>query len=336
MRSYGTVAATFWTRGSGKLLRGDPEAQVVALYLMTGPASSMTGIYHLALPTLAHETGCPIEGACKALRRVCGVEIATYDEADELVWVPKLAFYQIGPSLAANDKRVRGVINAISQYAGHRFYWEFVREYGEKYNLGIRAPSKGHRRPSEGTCKPLRSQDQDQDQEIRIPSLPSLVDPTPVTGLLPTLDPLHRHTSSGTEQAAPPVTPGGTTLLTPEPPEAAQRQRGKAKPSCYRHIGADTEVPEENGIERARWYYAGLWREKYGAEYPDEPGADTAAVAKMLQHHKRAKIDQPWKDWLRDLFQAFLADGDKFVEGHQLRMIQMRLAKYEAKRGTIE
>jgi hypothetical protein len=330
VRSYGTVASTFWTRGSGKLLRGDPGAQVVALYLMTGPASSMTGIYHLALPTLAHEIGCPIEGACKALRRVCEVEIASYDEADELVWVPKLAFYQIGPSLAANDKRVRGVLNAISQYTGHRFYWEFVLEYGEKYNLGIRVPSKGHRSPFVGACKPLRSQDQDQDQD----PLPSEVSPPSDSGLPSTLDLSNTTPPQG---ARPPAAAPAAAAVGVSVPGSAPPKPEKKRPAAPRHIGRETEVPETDGIGRARRHWAVLWHEKYGSEYPDAPAQDAATLVKLVQHHKRAAIEVPWRTWMADLFKAFLEDPEPFIaqSGHPLRLLQTRLAKYEADRSRV-
>jgi hypothetical protein len=164
MRDYGKIAGTFWTRGSGKQLRGDAEAQVLALYLMTAPQSSMTGLYHLALPTAAHETGLTMEGASKALRRLSEGDVAHYDDTDELVWLPRMAFYQIGSGLAANDKRVKGVAAAIRAFEGHRFYWEFVRQYGRAYHLGIEAPPEPLASPSEGPCKPLRSQAQEQAQ----------------------------------------------------------------------------------------------------------------------------------------------------------------------------
>ena len=44
MRDYAKIRPVFWTRGTGKKLRGDPEAQVVALYLMSAPLSHMTGL----------------------------------------------------------------------------------------------------------------------------------------------------------------------------------------------------------------------------------------------------------------------------------------------------
>ena len=46
MRDYGKVSPGFWIGETGKALRGDMEAQIVALYLMTSPHATMTGVYH--------------------------------------------------------------------------------------------------------------------------------------------------------------------------------------------------------------------------------------------------------------------------------------------------
>ena len=57
MRDYGTVAPTFWTRGTGKALRGNADAQLMALYLCTCPNATVTGLFYLPLVTIMHETG---------------------------------------------------------------------------------------------------------------------------------------------------------------------------------------------------------------------------------------------------------------------------------------
>ena len=56
MRDYGKVSPHFWLRGSGKKLRGDSEAQVVALYLATSPSANITGLYHIERARLAQRS----------------------------------------------------------------------------------------------------------------------------------------------------------------------------------------------------------------------------------------------------------------------------------------
>ncbi len=61
MREYGKVAPSFWTGKTGKLIRDlGYEARIVATHLLTGPQTNWIGLYYLSLPSLAHETGCPI------------------------------------------------------------------------------------------------------------------------------------------------------------------------------------------------------------------------------------------------------------------------------------
>jgi len=129
MRECGRVAPTFWTRGSGKKLRGKPLAQVVALYLFTCPSSTMIGIYHLAIPTMAHEIGITLEDAERALAEVCDVGIAQYDHEEELLYLPEGARYQIGESLKPGDKRVAGIRAALAQFNRHPFATDFASRY---------------------------------------------------------------------------------------------------------------------------------------------------------------------------------------------------------------
>lgn len=142
MRTYATVRGTFWVRGSGKKLRGNPEAQVLAMYLMTCCQGTLCGLFSIALPTIAHETGLRLERIPELLADIS--EIAKYDPEEELCWVPNAAREQIGEKLAAKDKRRAGLLRELKQFEGHKFHQEFTDLYGEAYAL------EGHTRPSEG------------------------------------------------------------------------------------------------------------------------------------------------------------------------------------------
>jgi hypothetical protein len=139
MRDYGRVTPTFWTRGSGKKLRGHPDAQLVALYLFTCPAATMIGLYHLALPTIAHEIGLPVERVREALAKIGApdVDIARYDEEEELVYLPGGAKYQIGEQLKPKDKRVKGIQAAVAHFGSHPFAADFRQRY-----MGAVAPDE--------------------------------------------------------------------------------------------------------------------------------------------------------------------------------------------------
>lgn len=114
MREYGKVSPQFWIGKTGKALRGNPEAQIVALYLMTSPHAEMTGIFHCPILYIAHETGLSIEGATKGLARLSEVGFSTFDEENELVFVHEMAKYQIGDDLKPTDNRVAGVQKLFS------------------------------------------------------------------------------------------------------------------------------------------------------------------------------------------------------------------------------
>ena len=191
MREYGIVASTFWMRGSGKALRGHPLAQLVALYLFTSPHAEMTGLYYLPLPTLAHELGCPIEGASKALARVIEGGVAFYDAPSEVVWVPEMARYQIAQSLSPSDKRVEGVRRAVQRIGAHPLARAFWTKYQGVFSLGplpswlegVDVEYKPLASPLEGASEPHRSQDQDheqdqdQDQKEFAPCVPPVTTP---------------------------------------------------------------------------------------------------------------------------------------------------------------
>lgn len=133
MRAYGIIKSTFWTMGSGKRLRGKPEAQVLASYLMTCSQGTMCGIFTIALPTVAHETGIPLSRMASLFEEIR--DIAVYDEDDEICWIPNSARYQLGATLSPKDKRRPGLIRELDQLGTHPFVGQFVRLYGEAYNI---------------------------------------------------------------------------------------------------------------------------------------------------------------------------------------------------------
>lgn len=162
MRDYGKVSPQFWIGETGKQLRGDANAQVLALYLMTCPHSTMTGVFHCPILYMAHETGMGIEGATKALARLSEVGFCQYDEASETVFVVRMAAYQIGESLKPNDNRVAGLRKEVERMPESRAKSRFLSVYGVAFGL-VEPGKKG--RASKGPRKPLVSQEQEQEQE---------------------------------------------------------------------------------------------------------------------------------------------------------------------------
>ncbi len=144
MRDYAKLSPFFWTRGSGKRLRGDAVAQVVATYLSTSPLANMIGVYYVALATIANDTGVALDDVRGALGRIEKAGYAFYDFEAELVWIPNHARFEVGPTMAPGDKRRKKLTVEVAQVGDHRFAADFLDAYGEAFGLpmrrGIRPP----------------------------------------------------------------------------------------------------------------------------------------------------------------------------------------------------
>ncbi len=163
MRSYSAIWPTFWTRGSGKKLRGHTDAQLLAMYLITCERRNMIGLYFIGLPTVAHELGISMERVEQALAKLESkdIDIARYDRDAEVVFLPRAAHYQLGPVLKVADKRVVMVRRELEPHRGHRFCREFLAIYGEAYELvndaAVPSDDAAEAGRTEGASKPLAS-----------------------------------------------------------------------------------------------------------------------------------------------------------------------------------
>lgn len=163
MRDYAKIAPSFWNGPTGRQIRAlGPEAQLIAIYLLSCPSASMIGLYYLPLPILCHETGSSIEGASKALRSLDEIGFCQYDAETEQVWVIEMAKWQIGEQLDERDKRVKAVRRVVNTLVNSPFINAFLDRYAEAYHLDEMKPL---RRGIEAPSKPLRSQKQEQEQE---------------------------------------------------------------------------------------------------------------------------------------------------------------------------
>lgn len=149
MRDYGKVSPKFWIGKSGKALRGHPEAQIVALYLMTCPTSDMTGVFNCPLMYIAHETGLGLEGASKGLKRLIEGDFCTFDEDSDMVFVHEMAKYQIGEELKVNDNQVKSVKRAY-QSMPEAIKPEFFSRYKDAFHLPVGSPSEAPPKPRTG------------------------------------------------------------------------------------------------------------------------------------------------------------------------------------------
>lgn len=162
MRDYGVVSPRFWIGSTGKTLRGNAPAQVLALYLMTSPHANMIGVFHCPLIYMAHETGLSMEGASKALQSLIEAKFCTYEEYSETVFVHRMAAFQIGDQLSEQDKRCKGVEREWNNIPSAQLRQAFFAIYSGAFHLPKQAKKT---RGTEAPSKALRSQEQEQDQE---------------------------------------------------------------------------------------------------------------------------------------------------------------------------
>jgi hypothetical protein len=178
VRDYATVNFRFWTGETGRQIRKlGPDVQVVALYLMTCPSSNMIGLYYLPLPTLAHETGIPFEGALKAIRSLIEVGFVKYDEDNDLVWVVRMAHFQIGERLKPTDKQCKGIQKQLDEHVKSCFYSEFLEVYGSAFSLNV-SPSEA---PSEPLARVKQAPPKPESSEQRAVSREKKANTTPPT-----------------------------------------------------------------------------------------------------------------------------------------------------------
>ena len=184
MRPYATVVPTFWASFRSRVIKecgADAQAVLLlALYGITSPGSNMLGLYYLPLPIIAHETGLTLHQVTTGLEHLKRLEFCEYDTERELIWVRKMAKFQIGEALSAGDKRCAMVRKEIARLGENELTQQFIGTYSHNYHLSnapsmplkspiaktTNAPSKGLPRTTEGATNPvIQEQEQEEEQE---------------------------------------------------------------------------------------------------------------------------------------------------------------------------
>jgi hypothetical protein len=168
MSEFRKVIDRIWTGETGRKIRGDVEAQLVALYLTTCSHSNMIGLYYIPRMYIAHELGLTIEGASKGLRRLIEEGFCHYDEASEVVWVVNMASHQMlngGKALSPTDKQSIGAQNRYNEVPPNAFLETFYDTYADALKLRqkrqatkplaspLQAPSEPLARPFEAKAE---------------------------------------------------------------------------------------------------------------------------------------------------------------------------------------
>jgi hypothetical protein len=159
MRDYGTIRTATWTGETGnQLKKAGYLVRVMYHYVKTCPSSNWLGLYYCPITTMAHEIGCPIEGARRGLRSLAEMGHAFYDEASEHVWVPRMAAEEIGETLKPKDMRTVGISKTLQGLKHTPFFNDFLDLYKVAFHLDSLSPIDP---PSMPLGSPLEAIDRD-------------------------------------------------------------------------------------------------------------------------------------------------------------------------------
>jgi hypothetical protein len=86
------VAPAFWTDPALRALR--MHTKMIALYLLTCPASRTEGTYDLRVADLVGGTGCSLLQCAVALDELSNIGFAFYNVEAEIVCVPEMGRYR--------------------------------------------------------------------------------------------------------------------------------------------------------------------------------------------------------------------------------------------------
>lgn len=85
MRDYGKVHASFWTSETTRNL--SPEAQLLALYLLSCQHATMAGVYRIPLAYISEDTGWVPERLRNGFATLSMAGFLEYDEKTGWVWI---------------------------------------------------------------------------------------------------------------------------------------------------------------------------------------------------------------------------------------------------------
>ncbi|MBY5579598.1 hypothetical protein [Rhizobium leguminosarum] len=169
MRKFASIPPRVW-QADLKAVRGNLEALAVHYHLTTSGHANMLGLYYVPVAYIAHEIGCPQEGASKGLLDLIESKICSYDHQRELVWVHEMAADQIAPQLAPKDKRVKGVADQLAMLPICPVTLGFYQRYRLSFHLYDERNLEEFEllmpEDAEAPSKPLRSKEKDKEKDL--------------------------------------------------------------------------------------------------------------------------------------------------------------------------
>jgi hypothetical protein len=128
MRAFAQFRPSFWTGETGRKLRGNPGAQVLAAYLFTCSHANSAGLYYLPLAYASHETGLSLADVTSAMELLTAAGFAQYDAEAECVWVVNAAKEQTTRS----PKAIAGTLREVRMCTSRRLQAALEQMYGSQ------------------------------------------------------------------------------------------------------------------------------------------------------------------------------------------------------------
>lgn len=163
-RSYAKIFTGKWRSRSFRTLRGNPWAIVLQDYLMSCPASEMSGVFYMPKYLIEGELGIPhdeLENAIKILEEADFCRF--YD--DEYVFVYNMARYQIADALSPDDNRWKSLMRDIEEMPDN-IRREFIIRYNDDFNLGYRIIRKAAEPTAPVQSAPQAESNQGEDKPL--------------------------------------------------------------------------------------------------------------------------------------------------------------------------
>jgi hypothetical protein len=167
VRSYGITKGRFWNGPTGREIRAaGADAQLVALYLFTGPHSNAIGLYYLPFELLLKHLALPGNRIRKSLLDLDRLHFAQYDTDTEVVWVREMAHHQLGV-LRPTDGRVKAASRLYAELPPNPYLGSFFDRYAADAQLaGGRGASLYQRGSPWGGLTPPLYPDPDPDPNV--------------------------------------------------------------------------------------------------------------------------------------------------------------------------
>lgn len=163
-RSYAKIFTGKWRSRSFRTLRGNPWAIVLQDYLMSCPASEMSGVFYMPKYLIEGELGIPHDELENAIRILEEADFCRFYD-DEYVFVFNMARYQIADALSPDDNRWKSLMRDIEEMPDN-IRREFIIRYNEDFNLGYQIIRKAAEQTAPVQTSPQTESNQEEGKPL--------------------------------------------------------------------------------------------------------------------------------------------------------------------------